>query len=150
MDTQRQARLEALRQILETQGAATQAALVQSLAALGHRVTQSSVSRDLRELGAVRGPGGYALPGVAGDGPRPAADLEILRTLVLDVQPAGPNMLVVRTVIGGASRVGLVADRAGWPELVGTVAGDDTLFRATRSLADRRRLEQVLAQRLSA
>lgn len=50
---------------------------------------------------------------------------------IQEVQPAGPNVLVVRTPPGSASAVGLAIDAAHWPDVVGTVAGDDTLFVAT-------------------
>ena len=66
------------------------------------------------------------------------------------VTAAGPNLLVLHTVIGGASRVGLEIDRAGWPESVGTIAGDDTVFVATadapRQDKLRRRLRKAMRE----
>jgi transcriptional regulator of arginine metabolism len=53
--------------------------------------------------------------------------------LLRSVTPAGPNLLVMRTAIGAAQRVGLVLDRSAWPGIVGTIAGDDTVFIATES-----------------
>jgi transcriptional regulator of arginine metabolism len=57
---------------------------------------------------------------------------------------AGANLVVVRTVVGGASRVGLVIDRQEWAEVVGTVAGDDTLFIAVTGAKERDRLRRRL------
>ena len=66
------------------------------------------------------------------------------------VKPAGPHLSVVLTTSGTAQAVGLAIDRAGWPELVGTMAGDDTVFAATASAADQksfiRRLESFLKE----
>ena len=53
-------------------------------------------------------------------------------------QPAGPNLLVIRTAIGAAQRVALALDRVGWPEIVGNIGGDDTVFVATDSANARR------------
>ncbi|HPF12670.1 MAG: arginine repressor [Planctomycetes bacterium] len=150
MDPQRHARLEALGQILTTQAVGNQADLVRLLKRGGHAVTQSSVSRDLRELGAIRTADGYRLPGVVEASHGGPVDREIFRSLVIGVDSAGPNLLVLRTAIGGASRVGLAADRASLPGVVGSVAGDDTLFLAVKTLKDRRRLERLLAEWMAA
>ena len=55
------------------------------------------------------------------------------RTCLRDIHPAGPNLLVVRTAIGAAQRVALAFDRCNWPEVVGNIGGDDTVFVATES-----------------
>jgi transcriptional regulator of arginine metabolism len=96
----------------------------------GFHVTQSSVSRDLAELGAVKVEGRYVLPPTGG---ATGAQSEIAEAAaaVRDVRAAGPNLLVVLTPAGLAQRVGLALDRVGWPEVVGTIAGDDTVFVAT-------------------
>ena len=66
------------------------------------------------------------------------------------VKPAGPHLTVVFTMAGAAQAVGIAIDRAGWPELVGTMAGDDTVFVATASAGDQkrfiRRLESFLKE----
>ena len=116
--------------MLLDQPAATQATLVAALEALGHVATQSSVSRDLREIGAIKTAQGYELP--SGDNvgdEQVAAVADLLRTTT----PAGSNLLVIRTGIGAAQRVALALDRSGWPGIVGTIAGDDTIFVATES-----------------
>jgi transcriptional regulator of arginine metabolism len=58
-----------------------------------------------------------------------AAVAELLRSIT----PAGSNLLVIRTGVGAAQRVGLALDRCGWPGMIGTIAGDDTVFVATES-----------------
>jgi transcriptional regulator of arginine metabolism len=110
---------------LETQGS-----LVAALTRKGYSATQSSVSRDLRELGAIKTVRGYELPaGSQDDNQHLAAVKELLRT----IQPAGPNLLVVKTAIGAAQRVALAFDRCNWPEVIGNIGGDDTVFVATNS-----------------
>lgn len=126
---QRQRRA-AIRQLLLEQPATTQASLVAALESLGHVATQSSVSRDLREIGAVKTAQGYELPVMDNPGDdQVAAVAELLRSST----PAGSNLLVIRTGIGAAQRVALALDRSGWPGIVGTLAGDDTIFVATES-----------------
>jgi transcriptional regulator of arginine metabolism len=123
-------RRDAIRELLTRKPAATQASLVRALENLGFGATQSSVSRDLRELGAVKTASGYELPsGAAAGDEQVAAVADLLRSIT----PAGSNLLVVRTGIGAAQRVGLALDRSGWPGMVGTIAGDDTVFVATES-----------------
>lgn len=130
-------RREAIRGLLSSGPARSQQGVVAQLQAMGFHATQSSVSRDLRELGAIRTTGGYALP--ADD---LSADDEIasVADLLREFLPAGPNLLVIKTAIGAAQRVALALDRSGWPEIVGNVGGDDTVFTATTSAAGQRNL----------
>lgn len=123
-------RREAIRELLLIGTARTQQMLVDALIEQGHVATQSSVSRDLRELGAIKTTNGYQLPGGDETGARQMADIA---TLLRDIRPAGPNLLVIRTAIGAAQRVALALDRASWPEMVGNIGGDDTVFVATES-----------------
>jgi len=128
-------RQDAIRRILRAGPAATQQMLVAELNALGFEATQSSVSRDLKDLGVIKTTAGYELPAPSQD-----AEDEIagVADLVRDLLPAGPNLLVIKTAIGAAQRVALVLDRSGWPEIVGNVGGDDTVFTATSSAAAQR------------
>jgi transcriptional regulator of arginine metabolism len=129
-NTNHEKRREAIRQLLLNGPAETQGSLVAALTEKGHNATQSSVSRDLRELGAIKTAQGYELPSEnREDDDQLAAVSELLRT----VQPAGPNLLVVRTAIGAAQRVALAFDRCKWPEVIGNIGGDDTVFVATES-----------------
>lgn len=132
-------RREAIRQALKKRPAATQQDLVDALTAQGFHATQSSVSRDLRDLGAVKTGGGYVLAGAATDGDEEMAKVA---DLMRELRPAGPNLLVIKTAIGAAQRVALALDRSAWPEMVGNVGGDDTVFAATASAAAQRTLMQ--------
>ena len=129
-------RQSAIRQLLETGPAGTQRSLVEALIARGFDATQSSVSRDLKELGAIKTAGGYALPVGASSDDEVASVAELLR----GIETAGPNLLVIKTAIGAAQRVALALDRSCWPEMVGNVGGDDTILVATKSAAAQRNL----------
>lgn len=139
---QRENRLDAIREILSAEAIGSQHDLLQRLAAKGFAATQSSICRDLRELGVAKVRGHYVLASPAAlEAPE---GLSPLAPLVRGVSPAGPHMLVVRCVAGGAARVGAGIDNAGWREVVGTVAGDDTLFIATASVRARNRVGHLL------
>lgn len=128
--TEQLERRAAIRDLLNRGPAETQASLVSALGHLGHLATQSSVSRDLREIGAIKTARGYELPAADESGDAQIAGVaELLRSIT----PAGANLLVIRTGVGAAQRVGLALDRCGWPGMVGTIAGDDTVFVATES-----------------
>ena len=128
--TQRQHRVAGL---LERHAVTSQAVLVELLAAEGVVATQATVSRDLDELGAVkvRVPGGetvYAIPELAKDRLAPEDHLRrVLGDWVADVASSA-NIVVLRTPPGSAHVVGSALDRAGLEEIVGTVAGDDTVI----------------------
>lgn len=123
-------------QLLEREAVTSQAELVRLLAAQGVEATQVTVSRDLDELGVVkvRTPAGvlvYALP----ESPlaRPEPELHLRRVLgewVAEVTSSG-NIVVVRTPPGCAHVVASALDRASLPEIIGTVAGDDTMLVVT-------------------
>ena len=130
-------RRSAIRELLHKGPAATQASLVSALQNRGYVATQSSVSRDLREIGAIKTAHGYELPAANGSGDDHVARVaDLLRATT----PAGPNLLVMHTAVGAAQRVGLALDRCDWPGIVGTIAGDDTVFIATDSAAAQKNL----------
>ena len=129
--TQEQAlRRDAIRQLLLRAPADTQQALVDELTAQGLVATQSSVSRDLKDLGAIKTARGYELPDVNG---KDHEELAAIAEFVRGVTPAGPNLTVIKTAIGAAQRVALALDRSGWPEMIGNIGGDDTVFVASAS-----------------
>ncbi len=129
-NTNHELRRNAIRQLLLKRPAETQGSLVAALRATGYVATQSSVSRDLKELGAIKTSAGYELPTSSQTGDDQIATVaELLRS----IQPAGPNLLVVKTAIGAAQRVALAFDRCNWPEVIGNIGGDDTVFVATES-----------------
>jgi len=123
-----------LRELLLHGPANTQKTLVNALEAQGLHATQSSVSRDLRELGAVKTSDGYELPNASDSNDEMASVAEFIRKIT----PAGPNLTVIRTAIGAAQRVALALDRSDWPEVVGNIGGDDTVFVATDSAASQK------------
>ena len=103
------------------------------LDAAGVRATQGTLSRDLRELGVVKSPSGYALDPRPGNGSRAATDLErSLETHLMAADFAG-NIVVLKTEPGHAQLLAAEIDRAATPGVVGSVAGDDTIFLAVRS-----------------
>jgi len=132
-------RREAIRRLLEDGPQPNQARLVRRLSQLGIEATQSSVSRDLKDLAAIKTARGYELPEARGaTRAEHEPGLERLTDLLRSLTPAGPNLLVVRTAVGAAQRVALVFDQSDWAEVVGTVAGDDTVFVATENLRNQR------------
>jgi transcriptional regulator of arginine metabolism len=125
-------RHNAIRELVGRSLLSNQDELRRKLRRRGFAVTQATLSRDIHELGLSKGPGGYALPGgngasvaLAGDGPPAVA--EMMESFALRVRQA-MNQVVVGTVMGGAQPVAAALDRVGWPEVVGTVAGDDTVL----------------------
>jgi transcriptional regulator of arginine metabolism len=134
-------RREALKRIIRSGRVGRQAELVRLLKRAGHAVTQSSVSRDLRDLGVAKLGDRYLL---AEDAAAPAPDFTVVAAFVVAVTPAGPNLTVIRTTTGSAQSVALAIDRARWPEVVGTLSGDDTIFVATAEA----RAQRLLLERL--
>jgi transcriptional regulator of arginine metabolism len=116
------------------------AALLQSR---GLEATQSSISRDLRDLGVAKVAGRYLVPQAADDGH--SDELREAARFLRGARPAGPHLAVVLTVIGAAQQVAVAIDHAAWPEVVGTVAGDDTIFIATAAALQQKRLLARLA-----
>jgi len=123
-----------------------QSELVELLRVSGYPATQSSVSRDLKDMGAVKLKNGYSLP--EDDANDNGDSLQQIAEFVRDIRAAGANLLVVTTAIGAAQRVALTLDRIGWPEIIGTLSGDDTIFIATATAGQQRRLRVRLKQSL--
>lgn len=132
-----QDRRAAIRSILGREPIANQEALIAALHAAGFAATQSSVSRDLRDLQAVKTAHGYALPDAV---PAAAGGLDDVGDLLRAMTPAGPHLLVIKTAIGAAQQVALALDQSGWQDIVGTIAGDDTVFAATAGAVGQRRV----------
>ena len=135
-------RREAILRILRGTAVGRQAELVDLLRDEGFDATQSSVSRDLRELGVVKGADRYLVPAVE-DALTPS-HFEDVDAFVKGWRAAGPTLTVLRTTVGAAQSVAIAIDKAHWPEIVGTIAGDDTIFIATESARAQRRLHDHL------
>jgi transcriptional regulator of arginine metabolism len=139
-------RLTRLRDILERQHLRSQEEIAVRLEREGIEATQATLSRDLRELGVLKGPDGYTLPqpGAAPDAAR--RDLSrALSAYMLSARPAA-SLIVIRTGPGQANALALEVDRASLHGAVGTVAGDDTIFIATESAAHAARLTRQLVE----
>ncbi|MGO9268729.1 MAG: arginine repressor [Terriglobia bacterium] len=140
-------------QILELVGAgsiATQAELSAKLGRRGIHVTQATLSRDIEELGLVKTREGYRLPGAAAasEPPQPPLDV-VLKEFVREVRLAA-NLVVIRTHPGNAQTVAYTLDASPWPEVVGTVAGDDTIFLATAGPRDAAHVRKKIMTQLGA
>ncbi|MEA3161147.1 MAG: transcriptional regulator of arginine metabolism [Gammaproteobacteria bacterium] len=135
------ARRTLLAKIIREQTVGRQTELVDLLRKLGHIATQSSVSRDLRELGVAKMGDRYVLPETA---MQPKNDFSALKQFVNARLSAGTNLTILKTTIGSAQSVAVAIDTAQWPEVVGTISGDDTIFIATAGAAEQRKLERRL------
>src|SRR5476651_1342808 len=135
------ARRTMLAKIIREQSVGRQTELVDLLRKLGHPATQSSVSRDLRELGVAKMGDRYVLPATALS---PKAEFPAVRQFVTAILSAGGNLVVLKTRIGSAQSVALAIDSAQWAEVIGTISGDDTIFIATSSAQAQRRLGEKL------
>ena len=115
----------------------------------GWDVTQATLSRDLRELGLARVPTAdgarYQAPAAVADAEDKAALSSLLPSLLTSVDGVG-ELLVVRTVIGGAQPVAAALDAERWPEVLGTIGGDDTILLVCRSSAARDRIARRLRE----
>jgi transcriptional regulator of arginine metabolism len=119
--------------LLRSKEVETQEDLRRKLAHRGIHVTQATVSRDIEELGLVKTRTGYRLPEAAEPMPSLQPTLAIvLKEFLTDVRVAA-NLVVVKTRPGNAHSVAVALDAEPWEEVVGTVAGDDTIFIAAAS-----------------
>lgn len=143
------ARLAAVRDIVAAKPVASQDELRRMLYKRGYRVTQATLSRDIHELGLVKTGEGYAFPnGEDGnDAWLPSMD-RLIHEFVYDVRSA-QNIVVVKTSAGSAQPVAAAIDAEGWPEVLGTVGGDDTIFMVVQDskVAEQlvRRFQELLA-----
>jgi transcriptional regulator of arginine metabolism len=131
------ARRTMLAKIIREQTVGRQTELVAMLRKHGHAATQSSVSRDLRELGVAKLGDRYVLP----ENPvAPKNDFSTLKQFVSARLTAGTNLTVLKTAVGSAQSVAVAIDAARWPEVIGTISGDDTIFIATAGAREQRTL----------
>jgi transcriptional regulator of arginine metabolism len=125
----KQQRHASIRDILEHTSVFSQDDLRKKLAARGFHVTQATLSRDIHALKLSKGPTGYALgAGSNGSGEEDMPGTrDVLRSFGLEVRQA-LNLLVLITTTGGAQPVAAGIDYEDWAEVVGTIAGDDTVL----------------------
>ena len=124
----KQQRHSIIRELIVRTSVANQDDLRRKLADKGFHVTQATLSRDIHELRLMKGPSGYSLPGNGGseDDSLPGIQ-EVFRSFGLEVRQA-INLLVVITTTGSAQPIAAGIDYEDWPEVVGTIAGDDTVL----------------------
>ena len=123
-------RHNAILELLAGSPVASQDEMRRKLRRRGFEVTQATLSRDIHALRLSKGPGGYSLPPGSGslvEDDSPPSLGEMVENFVLRVRQA-MNQVVVRTVTGGAQPMAAVLDREGWNDIVGTIAGDDTVL----------------------
>jgi len=137
------ARRAMILRLIERRQVRTQTQLLRLLAKQNIETTQTTLSRDIAALGLRKMKGRYRS---AVTTLTPAELTAQVKGRILAVMQAGPHLVVIRTPTGEASPVGLQLDRAGWPELVGTVAGDDTIFAACTDPASSRRMIKRLRE----
>jgi transcriptional regulator of arginine metabolism len=142
-NTSAPARRTVLAKIIREQAVGKQLELVAILRRHGHVATQSSVSRDLREMGVAKLGDRYVLPD---SGSAAKNDFSTLKQFVSARLTAGTNLTVLKTTVGSAQSVAVAIDTARWPEVVGTISGDDTIFIATAGALEQHQLgERLLA-----
>jgi len=122
-------RQDAILKLIGAMRIARQSELVQTLRDHGFQVTQASVSRDLEELGIVKINGAYSQPERAGNA---------FGIGLINVEPAGDNLIVAKTYAGLASASAVRIDAARIEDIVGTIAGDDTIFIAVKGQKEQR------------
>jgi transcriptional regulator of arginine metabolism len=129
-DRQQSERRDSILRHLRAGDVRRQSDLVGLLKQDGFEVTQSSVSRDIRELGVLKAQGRYLPPGA--EVSHAQGSFTAISRFVREIKTAGSSITVIRTSVGAAGSVAVAIDRANWPEIVGSIQGDDTIFIATQ------------------
>lgn len=129
-------RLLKIREIVSSKDIETQEDLVDALRAAGFHITQATISRDIKELMLVKVPTPdgrykYALPAEPTYNPEAKLKRNLVESFVsIDM---AENLVIMRTISGNAHAVAILIDHLDWEELIGTVAGDDTILIICRS-----------------
>ena len=133
MEVMKQLRHRAIRELVAARAIRTQQELAAALRERGFRTTQATMSRDVAELGLVKADRGgtqaYALPQRLLEAETSGEDRlrSLLRDLPIEIRESG-LLIVIRTLPGSAHAIAAALDRARWPEVAGSIAGDDTVF----------------------
>ena len=128
----KRSRQKAILTLLSQRRITTQKQLCAALLEQGFRVTQATLSRDIAELGLTKSENGYGLPRVSTNEMADAKSIKILSEAVREVDCA-ENIVVVKALTGMGSAAGAAIDHLHLPEVVGSVAGDDTVIIVVRS-----------------
>ena len=130
-------RQKILSEIIRSKRIGSQAQIQMELKRQGFHATQSSISRDFVELGVVKIKGIYQLPDIVTN--------EVSVGKIIEIDTAGDNLIIIKTPPGQASMTALAVDKLKIPGVVGTVAGDDTFFVATKSHTNQKAvMKQIL------
>lgn len=143
--TQRHA---AILRLVRDRRVTSQEVLRELLADQGFPVAQATLSRDIRQLGLIKAPDDDGTPvyTVPSDIVDPTPDLRRLLPALFIATDGVDNLLVLRTLTGGAQPIAVALDHEEWPEIVGTVAGDDTVLIILRKAAHRRSITRRLEE----
>jgi len=138
------ARHKAILDLLDDGPAESQDTLQHRLERKGFDVGQATLSRDIHELKLVKGPEGYRRAGesLGAESVLPSV-MHLARQFVVEIRQA-QNLLVVKTTVGSAQPVAAALDASHWPEVIGTIAGDDTVL----VIATDKKKAQALARRI--
>ncbi|HKR31109.1 MAG TPA: arginine repressor [Terriglobales bacterium] len=140
-------RQQLILQLIENGNVASQEDLRRGLVRHGQKVTQATLSRDIHELGIVKTANGYARADVNAEAALPAAE-RLVREFVLSVREA-QNQLVIKTSVGSAQPVAAALDAEGWEEMLGTIAGDDTILIICENSRDAERVAGRIREMLA-
>ena len=143
----KQERQSIISDIIEKYEIGTQEELTEKLHELGYEVSQATVSRDINELNLIKGEGSqkkskYIKPAAANKD-MPPRIIEHFRQITLSIDYAN-NLIIVKTLSGNGGAVGNAIDQMNIKEILGTVAGDDTLLIIARSTADAEKIVKTL------
>jgi transcriptional regulator of arginine metabolism len=138
-------RHKAILELVRGQPIGSQEELLENLLARNIDVSQSTLSRDIQELRLAKAGGVYVVTGQEQHHASNESVRRILREFLTDTAVA-QNMVVLKTGNGHASTVSQAIDEAGWPEVVGSIAGENTVFLAFRSPKDSRKVEQRILE----
>ncbi|HEX5014883.1 MAG TPA: hypothetical protein VFV72_12080 [Candidatus Limnocylindrales bacterium] len=147
----KQLRQRAIRDLVDQRPIRTQQELASALRERGFRTTQATISRDVAELGLVKasreGTNAYALPPRLVEAEASGEDRlrKLIGDLPIELREAG-LLLIIKTLPGSAHPIAAALDRARWPEVAGSIAGDDTVFVACPDRASLRRVKRRLSQ----
>ncbi len=139
-----------IREIVTKEAVSSQDELRRLLHKRGHSVTQATLSRDIHELGLVKAPEGYAFldaEAAGTDSGLPSLE-RLIREFVREAT-AAQNLVVVNTTAGSAQPVAAAIDAEEWPEIVGTVGGDDTIIVVTPDARQARKLVERIKEVLA-
>lgn len=144
--TDKRSRQERIRKILGHNEIHSQEQLQDLLAAESIAITQATLSRDLREIGAIRSPRGYLVSANRNGGPLDTKVLaKAFRGVILDVRRGG-TLVVLRTEPGHGPLVAREIESAGMPQVLGAMAAQDIVFVATGSTGEAREVLRLLRQ----